>query len=134
LLLAMNDEVCGVLKSHAWSRACTADGFGVHQAGVRRKNLDAMEMSASFSAPSGLPSLTQLEAIWPAGRESPFDAVCALSCRHAPPCPHPPPELLTDFGDAESHGGSQSLRPRREGRFWARTGSSQGLGAASCRT
>ena len=50
LLLAMNDGVRGVFQAHAWGRAFTANGFGVHQAGVRRKNLDAMEMSASFSA------------------------------------------------------------------------------------
>ena len=130
LLLAMNDGVRGVFQAHAWGRAFTANGFGVNQAGVRRKILDAMGVSASFSAPTDLPSLTQFQAIWPAGKEIPFDAVFAPFLLHAPPSPHPPPEMLADHGDADSQDWSQRLRPRFEGRFLARTGSSQGLGAA----
>ena len=130
LLLAMNDAVRGVFQAHAWGRAFTANGFDVNQAGVRRKILDAMGVSASFSAPTGLPSLTQFQAIWPAGKEIPFDAVFAPFLLHAPPSPHPPPEMLADHGDADSQDWSQRLRPRFEGRFLARTGSSQGLGAA----
>ena len=130
LLLAMNDGVRRVFQGHAWGRAFTANGFDVNQSGVRRKILDAMGVSASFSAPSSLPSLTQFQSIWPAGKEIPFDAVFAPFLLPAPPCPHPPPELVADHGDAESQEWSQRLRPRHEGRFLARTGSSQGLGAA----
>lgn len=117
VLMAMNDGVRYVCQAHDWSKAFDENGFGHKQRLVRQSVILAAGLELPLAVPASVPTLAQLQSLWPKGKDVPLEAVFA-------PFLTPPPVLANSRTaqniappDLAPDSWSERLRPRRSGSF-----------------